>query len=203
MVFPMPRSFAVLVLFLSSLSLLSAPGTDLSASRGQGETDKLARKILAEMIAIDTTHESGDTTPAAELLARYLREAGFPSEDVQVIGPKEKNKSLVARLRAGEQATNPKPILFFAHLDVVAAGPRENWHSDPFTLTEREGVFYGRGVMDVKLESADLVANLIRLKREGYKLARDIVIALTAGEESGADYSGIEWLVQNHRALIP
>ena len=196
------RSFAVLVVFLSSLSRLSSQGPDISSARGQSETDRLSHKILAEMIAIDTTHESGDTTPAAELLAQYLREVGFTSEDVQVIGPKEKNKNLVARLRAGDTAAGLKPILFFAHLDVVAAGPRENWHSDPFTLTERDGVFYGRGVMDVKLESADLVANLIRLKREGYQPSRDIIIALTAGEESGADYSGIEWLVQEHRALI-
>ena len=94
-----------------------------------------------------------------------------------------------------------RPILFFVHLDTVAA-PREQWNSDPFTLTERNGYFYGRGAFDVKNECADLIANLIRLKREGYRPARDVIVALTAGEESGADYNGITWLLQNRKELI-
>jgi acetylornithine deacetylase/succinyl-diaminopimelate desuccinylase-like protein len=54
----------------------------------------------------------------------------------------------------------------------------------------------------VKNEGADMVVNLIRLKREGYCPAKDIIIALTAGEESGADYNGITWRLQNRKSLI-
>jgi len=162
------------------------------------EWSRLARQVFGELIALDTTHESGDTTPAAELLAHRLREAGFNSEDVEVVGPGRSNKNLVARLRGSGRG---RPILFFAHLDVVAA-PRDQWNTDPFTLTERDGNFYGRGAFDVKNEDADMVVNLIRLKREGYRPAKDIIIALTAGEESGADYNGVTWLLQNRKSLI-
>jgi acetylornithine deacetylase/succinyl-diaminopimelate desuccinylase-like protein len=127
------------------------------------EWSRLARQIFGELIALDTTHESGDTTPAAEFLAHRLREAGFNSEDVEVIGPGRRNKNLVARLRGSGKG---RPILFFAHLDVVAA-PRDQWNTDPFTLTERDGNFYGRGAFDVKNEDADMVVNLIRLKTRG------------------------------------
>jgi acetylornithine deacetylase/succinyl-diaminopimelate desuccinylase-like protein len=171
----------------------------LAVARERSEAwGQLARQLFGELIALDTTHESGDTTPAAELLARHLREAGFTEEDVKVTGPRPKNKNLVARLRGNDQG---QPILFFAHLDVVAA-PHDQWNTDPFTLTELNGYFYGRGAFDVKNECADLVANLIRLKKEGYSPARDIVVALTAGEEAGADYNGVTWLLENRKDLI-
>ena len=45
-------------------------------------------------------------------------------------------------------------------------------------------------------------ANLIRYKREGYKPDRDIIVALTADEEGGGPYNGVDWLIKNHRNLI-
>src|SRR5262249_10238862 len=88
-----------------------------------------------------------------------------------------------------------------AHLDVVEAR-REDWSFDPFKLTERDGHFYGRGAMDIKDGAAILVTNLIRLKREGFMPDRDLIVALTAGEEPGAEYNGVEWLLNEHRDLI-
>lgn len=48
---------------------------------------------------------------------------------------------------------------------------------------------------------AALITMLIRLKQEGYKPDRDIIVALTADEEGGA-FNGVEWLVKNHRDLV-
>jgi acetylornithine deacetylase/succinyl-diaminopimelate desuccinylase-like protein len=53
----------------------------------------------------------------------------------------------------------------------------------------------------MKNGDAIMVANLIRLKQEGYKPSRDLILALTAGEETGVD-NGIDWLLRNHRELI-
>src|SRR3990172_8392861 len=88
--------------------------------RGQASpTDQLlARELLAELIAINTTHEHGNTTPAAEAMAQRLLAAGFPAEDVHVVGPGPANRNLVARLRGGGAR---RPILLLAHLDVVEA----------------------------------------------------------------------------------
>ncbi len=168
--------------------------------RGQelAPDQQLARDLLAELIAINTTHEHGNTTPAAEAMARRLLAAGFPAQDVLVVGPAAANRNLVARLRG---TGSLRPILLLAHLDVVEAR-RDDWSLDPFTLTERDGYFYGRGTSDIKDMAALFVATLIRFKREGFVPDRDIILALTAGEESGGDYNGVQWLLANRRDLI-
>ena len=57
----------------------------------------------------------------------------------------------------------------------------------------KDGVFYGRGTSDDKKQAAIWIANLIRMKREGFKPDRDIIVALTADEEGGGPFSGIVW----------
>jgi acetylornithine deacetylase/succinyl-diaminopimelate desuccinylase-like protein len=171
--------------------------TTYAQSPTQSRDNALAREIFAELIGINTTYEHGATTPAAEAVARRLRAAGFPVEDVMVIGPTEKSKNLVARLRGTGKR---KPILLLAHLDVVEA-LRSDWSMDPFTLTEKDGFFYGRGTSDIKDMAAIWTTTLIRLKQEHFVPDRDIILALTAGEETGAD-NGVQWLIAKHRDLI-
>src|SRR6266567_1915615 len=79
---------------------------------------QLGRDVYRELIETDTTHSTGDTTKAAELLARRFRGAGFPEADVQVIGPAARNKNLVVRYRG--TGVQP-PVVLLAHLDVVEA----------------------------------------------------------------------------------
>ncbi len=157
---------------------------------------QLARDIFRELIEINTTEAVG-TTKAAEAMAARLRAAGFREEDVSVVGPNERKQNLVARLRGSGAA---RPLLLLAHLDVVEA-LREDWTLDPFKFTEQDGYFYGRGTSDIKEEAADLVANFIRLKREGFRPDRDLILALTADEEGGND-NGVNWLLKNRRDLI-
>jgi len=161
--------------------------------------DQRARDIFEQLININTTGSVGSTTVAANAMAKRLTDAGFPAADVQVIGlAGSKNFNLVARYRGtGTQ----KPILLLAHLDVVEAR-REDWSMDPFTFVEKDGYFYGRGTQDIKDGAAVLVATLVRLKQEGFKPNRDLILALTTGEEGGSDYNGVEWLLQNHRDLV-
>jgi acetylornithine deacetylase/succinyl-diaminopimelate desuccinylase-like protein len=90
--------------------------------------------------------------------------------------------------------------LLLAHLDVVEAR-REDWSVDPFRLIEKDGYYYGRGTTDDKGMAAQWVANLIRLKQEGFRPDRDLVLALTADEEGG-DFNGVSWLIEHHRPLI-
>ncbi|HUP96411.1 MAG TPA: M20/M25/M40 family metallo-hydrolase [Usitatibacter sp.] len=160
---------------------------------------QLARDIYRELIEIRTVHPDGDNTAAARAMARRLLDAGFDAKDVEVFEPAPLKGGLVARLRGTGEL---KPLLQLAHIDVVDAR-REDWSEglDPWKLTERDGFFYGRGTIDDKSMAAHFVANLIRLKREGFRGRRDIVVALTADEEGGT-HNGVGWLLQNRRALI-
>ena len=160
---------------------------------------QLGRDIYQELIETDTTHSTGDTTKAAESLARRFRAAGFSEADIQVIGPAQTNKNFIVHYRGTGQK---KPIILLAHLDVVEA-KREDWSLDPFKLTEKDGFFYGRGTSDDKDGATTLSASLLRLRQEKFQPDRDLILGLTSGEEGGGDiYNGVEWLLQNHRDLV-
>jgi acetylornithine deacetylase/succinyl-diaminopimelate desuccinylase-like protein len=168
-----------------------------SPTRAPAAHQHLAREIFAELISFDTTDATGNTTEAAEAVARRLRVAGLPEGDVRVLGPHPRKGNLVARLRGtGER----RPILLLAHLDVVDANPAD-WSVPPFDLTEADGHFYGRGTSDDKAMAALWVANLIRLARDERRLDRDLVLVLTADEEGGS-HNGAQWLLDEHRDLI-
>ena len=159
---------------------------------------KQAVEIFKQLIEINTTDSVGSTTVAAEAMAKRLRDAGFPASDVQVLGPTDRKRNMVARLH-GTGAK--KPILFIGHTDVVEAR-RTDWTTDPFEFVVQDGYYYGRGTNDMKSEDAIMVETFIRLKQEGYKPDRDLILALTADEEGGGPYNGVAWLLKNHRELI-
>lgn len=176
------------------LVLLPLTSPVSAQARAADDDRALAREIFRELIEIDTSEPpQGNPRAASEAMAARLRAAGFPAEDVQVIGPEPQLGNLVARYRG----TNPRlePILLMAHIDVVPA-LREDWSLDPFTLTEQDGHFYGRGTTDNKAGAAMLVANFIRYRREGYRPQRDLIIVLTADEETTG--ASIQWLLTNH-----
>jgi len=178
---------------LAAAWALGASAQPLDAQR------QLARDIYRELVEIRTVHPDGDNTAAARAMAKRLLDAGFDPKDVEVVEPAPRKGNLVARLRGTGEL---KPLLLLAHIDVVEA-KKEDWSDglDPFKLTERDGFFYGRGTLDDKAPAAIYIANLVRLKREGPKLKRDIIVALTADEEGGT-HNGVQHLLDHRRALI-
>lgn len=159
----------------------------------------LARDVFQQLIEINTSHSVGSTTVAAEAMRKRLLDAGFAPADLVVIGPDDRHGNLVARYR-GAAGSTKKPVLIICHLDVVEA-KREDWTTDPFQFVEKNGYFYGRGTQDIKESDSASIVSFIRLKREGFVPDRDIILALTAGEEGGDD-NGVQWLLTNHRAMI-
>jgi acetylornithine deacetylase/succinyl-diaminopimelate desuccinylase-like protein len=160
-------------------------------------TRQLSHDIFKELIEINTTDSVGNVTTAAEAMAKRFRDAGFPADDIQILGPNDRKKNMVVRLHG---TGKHKPVLLIGHLDVVEAH-REDWTTDPFQFIEKDGFYYGRGTQDMKDGDAIMVTTLIRMKKEGYQPDRDIILALTADEEGGAS-NGVDWLIKNHRELI-
>lgn len=162
------------------------------------EDQKLAREIYKEMIESKSGFSTGETTSIANAVAARFRAAGFPESDIYVGGAIATKYNVVVRYH-GSGAR--KPILLLAHTDVVEA-KREDWSVDPFVLLEKDGYFYGRGTSDDKAQAAVWVANLLRYRREGFRPDRDLIVALTADEEGGGPYNGVDWLLKNKRELI-
>src|SRR4029077_3698960 len=129
------RSLALalpLAALLSAAVAAAPPQTDAAVNA-------LARDVFKELIEINTTDSVGNVTTAAEAMAKRLRAGGFSATDIQLLGPNDRKKNLVVRMRgSGEH----KPVLIIGHLDVVEAN-REDWSTDPFKFIESDGYFYG------------------------------------------------------------
>ena len=177
-------------------------GSTLGATPGPlppAADQKLAREIFKELIEINTTHAHGTTDAGVAIRSRLL-DAGFTAADVVVVAPPEHptKGNVVVRLK-GEG--HGRPVLFIGHLDVVEARA-EDWTVDPFKLTQKDGWFYGRGAIDMKDGDAAMLESLIRLHRERFRPARDLIVAFTADEEAGGDANGPAFLLKSHRDLV-
>jgi acetylornithine deacetylase/succinyl-diaminopimelate desuccinylase-like protein len=183
--------------YASAFILTTMLATGTAAAQTLSPQQQAFRDIYRELVEIDTT-DTGDTLKAAEAMAARLKAAGFPAADIRVISTGPRKGNLVARLR-GTGAR--KPMLLLSHIDVVPPGA--GWQHDPFTLTEVDGYFHGRGVIDNKSMAAIFLANLIEFHREGFRPDRDIVVALTTDEElAHSPHNGVRWILENERALI-
>jgi acetylornithine deacetylase/succinyl-diaminopimelate desuccinylase-like protein len=151
-----------------------------------------AREILDELLRVDTSH--GNETAALKPIMARLERAGVHGELVES-APGRGN--LVARVR-GSGAR--RPLLLLAHVDVVPV-EGQPWTSLPFTPTERDGQLYARGVSDDKAMAAAAVAIALEVARAHTPLSRDLVVALTAGEETGGA-AGVGWLVAHRPELL-
>jgi acetylornithine deacetylase/succinyl-diaminopimelate desuccinylase-like protein len=193
---------ALAVALCSALMLPVSPaatnaGTATAGSPADAAANSLAHDILKQLIEINTTDSVGNVTTAAEAMEKRFLEAGFPAADVFLGGAEQRKKNVVVRLRGRGKH---KPVLLIGHLDVVEA-KREDWTTDPFELVEKDGYFYGRGTSDMKDGDAIMATTLLRMKREGFRPSRDIILALTADEEGGC-CNGVNWLLKNHRELV-
>jgi carboxypeptidase PM20D1 len=123
----------------------------------------------------------GDQVPVyAAYLKDALVKAGFKPEEVK-IEPVVGSATLTARY-AG---TDPKkkPIVIIDHMEVVEAKAAD-WTRDPFTPVVENGYVYGRGSVDDKFDVSMVVTVLSKLKREGWKPGRDVVLTLSGDEET-------------------
>ncbi len=174
-----------------------------SAEAQDAETGKAAfREIYQEMVEIDSSPSTGSCTKVVRAAEARLQKAGYTGDDMQVIVPEGKpdDGNIVARLRA--PGAKKKAVLLLAHIDVVDAR-RADWERDPFKLIEEDGFFYARGSADDKAMAGVFLDLLIRLKSErGFRPKRDLIMALTCGEETSNRVNGVDYLLKNKRELI-
>ena len=179
-----------------TLGLLSTSA--LAAEPAADKWNVRAREIYKQAIETPTVQGRGQVPALAQYLADQYRAAGWAADDVHVVpyegAPGNQTAALIVRWPAAAKATK-KPLLLMAHMDVVEA-KREDWSVEPFILTEKDGYFYGRGTQDDKMGVTAVTTALLRLKAEGFKPTRDIVVLFTGDEETtgvGARMGANEW----------
>jgi len=145
------------------------------------QADAQALELAKQAIALRSVRGPGNQAPqVAALFKSALVAGGYADADV-TITPVDDTALLIARWKGRDSKL--KPLLISGHMDVVEAKPAD-WQRDPFTPVVENGLLYGRGASDMKLDDALAVATLIQLKRQGYEPRRDIVLVLSGDEET-------------------
>lgn len=116
-----------------------------------------------------------------QILAARLAPLGFACETIES-GPASFR---VTNLWARRPASRPdaKTVVFAGHTDVVPTGPLEQWHSDPFVPTHRDGKLYGRGAADMKTSIAAFTVAVEEFLAANPDPALSIALLITSDEE--------------------
>src|SRR5438045_2197981 len=135
-----------------------------------------ARQILDQLLRVDTSH--GNETAALQPVLARFQQAGIRA---QILESAPGRGNLIARVPG---TGKKRPLLLLAHIDVVPV-EGQPWTVPPFQPTEKEGFLFARGVSDDKAMAAAFTAIALEAARSPQKLSRDLIVALTAGEETG------------------
>jgi succinyl-diaminopimelate desuccinylase len=133
------------------------------------------QELATELIALDsiTPHDKGCQQRLAELLAPL----GFVCESIVSNG--------VTNLWARKGTASPV-FVFAGHTDVVPTGPVQQWTSEPFTPTVRDGKLYGRGAADMKTSIAAMVVACEEFVASHPDHKGSIAFLITSDEEGPA-----------------
>jgi acetylornithine deacetylase/succinyl-diaminopimelate desuccinylase-like protein len=186
----MRRALALVVLAACGARPSATPAATGPARPPVSLADE-TRALLDQLVAVDTSHgrESDALRPLVDRLGASL--------PVVLVESSPGRGNLVARYK-GTGAK--RPLLLIAHIDVVPVDGQP-WTTPPFRVTEKDGFLWGRGVNDDKSMAAVVVAIALEMIRDKPALSRDVIFALTAGEETGGS-PGAQWLAKNRKDLI-
>jgi succinyl-diaminopimelate desuccinylase len=119
-----------------------------------------------------------------DLIAQRLRAVGFECDSL-VFGPADAPVKNLWALRRGA-AADGELLVFAGHTDVVPTGPLDQWHSDPFVPSHRDGKLFGRGAADMKTSIAAMVVAAEEFVARQPRHAGSLAFLLTSDEEGPA-----------------
>lgn len=182
----------------------TTPVTFAKLARAIEKQRKDIVKLEAGLTACNAVGPQNDGPGEAEkakFLTGWLKENGFPAPkdypaaDKRVKGGKRPN--LVCAIPGASK----RKLWVFSHLDVVPPGERSLWTTDPFTVVEKGGKIFGRGVED---NQQGMVSSIFAAKAllEADVTPKDtICLSFVADEETGSDY-GIKHMLAKHKSLF-
>lgn len=153
---------------------------------------------LTELVAFDSVHgepgHESDCRSAAAWVSQALAGAGLTVDEIVTA---DGSIALLGQRQVSESAPT---VLLYAHYDVVLAGERGKWLSDPFTLTEREGRWYGRGAADCKGNLVMHLAALRTLEEFEEQPRVNLKVLIEGSEEQGGE--GLDKLIAERPELF-
>ncbi|WP_310768702.1 dipeptidase [Mycobacterium sp. Z3061] len=143
------------------------------------------RRDLEDLVRIESVWADPDRRDevrrSAQLVSDLLSQAGF--DDVRIVS-EGGAPAVIAHYPAPPGAPT---VLLYAHHDVQPEGDRSQWHSPPFTPTERDGRLYGRGTADDK---AGIATHLAAFRAHGGRPPVGVTVFVEGEEESGSPTLG-------------
>lgn len=119
-----------------------------------------------------------------QILIEYLQPLGFECETLH--SADVTNLWAIRRSSLTDFQQKLPTLVFAGHTDVVPTGPIEQWHSDPFIPTQRDGKLYGRGAADMKTSIAAFLAATTEFLRAHPQPKGNIAFLITSDEEGPA-----------------
>jgi acetylornithine deacetylase/succinyl-diaminopimelate desuccinylase-like protein len=154
------------------------------------QLERRTTELLQRLIRFNTVNPPGNEQAAQEYLRDTLDSAGFECELLSAV---DGRPNLVARLRgSGDGPT----LCLCGHVDTVLADPGA-WSVDPWSGELKDDHVWGRGALDMKSQVAAEVAAAATLAEQGWRPVGELLVVITADEESGAEY-GAQWLCTEH-----
>ncbi|MCW7541242.1 succinyl-diaminopimelate desuccinylase [Aquabacterium sp. A7-Y] len=160
-------------------------------------TLRLAEELIARPSV--TPEDAG----CQALIKSRLEALGFACETL-LSGPETFRVTNLWAKRAGSAGSEARTLVFAGHTDVVPTGPLEQWHSDPFTPTHRDGKLYGRGSADMKVSLAAMVVAIEEFVAAHPHHRGSIAVLFTSDEEGPARDGTVkvcEWLTERGERL--
>lgn len=142
-----------------------------------------------------------DDAGCQALIAERLRPLGFECVDLP-FGPDDFRVSNLWAIRRG--ASDGPTLVLAGHTDVVPTGPLDEWTSDPFVPTHREGRLHGRGSADMKTSLAAMVVAVEEFVAAHPDHRGALAFLLTSDEEGPAHSGTVKvcaWLVERGERL--
>ncbi len=143
------------------------------------------KKILSQLISLPSITPTDNH--CQEFMMTYLKNLGFTCLPF--------NNPPVSNFFA--YIGNTGPLLVFAgHTDVVPVGDKHQWLTDPFHLTEVNGLLYGRGTADMKGSLAAMLLMAERFTQTHPQIKGRLGFLITSGEEGDDFLLGTPYVMQ-------
>src|SRR6478609_4971091 len=142
-------------------------------------------RSLADLVAIQSISTDGEHGPeierTASLTCQQMRQAGLANVDVLRV-----SGSLPYAYGEWLEAPGKPTVFLYAHHDVQPINFVEQWLSDPWKLTRRDGRLYARGSADDKGAIAAQLAAIAAYRKTGNQLPVNIKMLVEGEEEVGS-----------------